>query len=129
MTRSTVIAELPGCTITKFGLGFLFMFASSLIWVWLAGICLQIVLATVLVTRRAWRKFPVFFLYFMANLLMNVVLFLARAARSGGFFFYSWITSGLALGLCPGGGVQVLLRLFSPLPPVPNTTRPRAFYL
>src|SRR6267142_347204 len=110
--------------------GFFFMLQDTLKLVWLAGICIQIVLAVLLVVRRGWRKFPVFSLYFIFNLLLSGVLFLlsiTQVLRPRVYFYFYWISEELVLALGLAVVFEVLVRLLIPYPTIKKTVMPACF--
>jgi hypothetical protein len=96
------------------------MGASAITGVWLAGLVLQIVLLALLVFRGAWRRFPVFTIYVLANILLNVGVYVVRhLAGSAATYFYFYFyglskTLGLTLGL--GAIFEVFSLLLTPYP-------------
>jgi hypothetical protein len=103
---------------------FLFMPERILIGIWLAGICLQILLAVVLIARRVWIKFPVFCAYFLVNFVLGDLLFLIYAAperRPQLYFYCYWGSQGLVLLLGLGVIFEILWRLLTPYPSLKKT--------
>jgi hypothetical protein len=83
-------------------------------FVWLGGIALQVALAAVLLVRKVWQKFPLFTMYFLANLAVNCLLCLVAILHFPGlFYFYCyWCSQCVVLVLGLGVVYEVFARLF-----------------
>jgi len=87
---------------------------------WLAGIFLQMILVGILVYRGLWRRFPVFTIYLLANILLTSGVYVVRhvAGESATYFYFYFYglskTLGLTLGL--GAIFEVFSHLLTPYP-------------
>ena len=83
--------------------------------VWIAGICVQFVLAVVLIAKKVWRKYPVFCGYTFFNLFEAATTY--SAFKHEILYFYAfWICE--AIGIILGLAVvrEVFTDVFSPHP-------------
>jgi len=96
------------------------MSSGAITGVWLAGIILQIILVGILAFRGLWRRFPVFTIYLVANILLTSGVYVVHhvAGQSSTYFeFYFYglsKTLGLTLGL--GAIFEVFSLLLTPYP-------------
>lgn len=96
------------------------MGAGAITGVWLAGIVLEVILVGILTFRGLWRRFPVFTLYLLANILLTPAVYVVRhifgeSATYFYFYFYGLSkTLGLSLGL--GAIFEVFSHLLTPYP-------------
>lgn len=96
------------------------MGAGAITGVWLAGIVLEVILVGILMFRGLWRRFPVFTLYLLANILLTPAVYVVRhifgeSATYFYFYFYGLSkTLGLSLGL--GAIFEVFSHLLTPYP-------------
>jgi hypothetical protein len=103
---------------------------NALTWIWLAGICLQIILAIALVVRQAWRKFPVFSFYFIFNLLQSTAMLVLTATETlhpRAYFYSFWGLQVLVLLLGLGVMFEVFMRLLTSYPTIKRTVVPACF--
>lgn len=96
------------------------MNSSAITGVWLAGIFLQIILVGVLTFRGSWRRFRVFTIYLLANILLTSGVYVVRhvVGESATYFYFYFYglskTLGLTLGL--GAIFEVFSHLLTPYP-------------
>jgi hypothetical protein len=83
--------------------------------VWILGICLQALLALVLLAKSTWQKYPVFTGYVFFNLFAAAVTYALFSNRVLYFYGY-WICE--AIGIVLGLGVvrEIFTNVFSPHP-------------
>jgi hypothetical protein len=83
--------------------------------IWVAGTCLQVLLALTLLARKSWKKYPIFSAYVFFNLFFAA---LAYAVFRNRFIYYYtfWICD--AIGIVLGLGVvrEIFTHVFSPHP-------------
>jgi|SRR6267142_3232846 len=88
--------------------------------VWLAGIVLQVVLVGILSFRGLWRRFPVFTIYLLANILLTSGMYVVRhvAGEPATYFYFYFYGLSKALGLTLGLGAifEVFSHLLTPYP-------------
>src|ERR1051326_3167086 len=78
--------------------------------IWYVGIALEVVLAGVLLARKAWTKFPVFTAFACFNVIEAAVTYALR--KNGIWYFYSyWICEAIATLL----GLAVVYEVFNAL--------------
>lgn len=80
---------------------------------WIASIALQVLLATVLLAKRAWRKYPMFSAYVFFTLVETAATFPGH--RTGIAYFYTfWICE--AIGIVLGLAVvrEIFTNIFAP---------------
>ncbi|MBZ5522709.1 MAG: hypothetical protein LAP21_10765 [Acidobacteriia bacterium] len=90
--------------------------------IWLGGIFLQSVLAVVVLTKRVWKRFPSFALYFLTNLAMSGVLIMVSAlqahsaanAPNYAYFYCYWGSQCVVLILGLGVVFEIFTHLFAP---------------
>ena len=82
---------------------------------WVAGIALQVLLAGILLAKRAWRKYPLFTVYVFFNLFDTAATFPGN--WTGAAYFYTfWICE--AIGIVLGLAVvrEIFTNIFAPHP-------------
>lgn len=83
--------------------------------VWIVGIGVQVLLALFLMTKRTWKKYPVFSAYAFFNLFEAAVTY--AVSGNGLVYFYTyWVCE--AIGIVLGLAVvrEIFMNLFSPHP-------------
>src|SRR5690349_12430078 len=75
---------------------------SAISGLWIASICLQVLLGAVLLSKKTWEKFPLFTSYAFLNLVEVIVSY---AARSNGPFYFRFYWSFEALTILLGLGI------------------------
>jgi hypothetical protein len=90
--------------------------------VWLAGVLLQFILVGILTYRGSWRRFPVFTIYLVANILLTTGVTMVRymAGESATLFYFYFYGLSKTLGLTLGLGTifEVFSHLLTPYPTV-----------
>ena len=83
-----------------------------------ASLMLQLLLCLVLLTKRMWRKFPIFVSYCLSSAILNVTSYAIYASHWRRNFYFSayWLTE--AVGLLMGVAVvyEIFKHLFTPYP-------------
>lgn len=95
------------------------MTLKALLSPWAAALLFQLVLAAVLLVKRMWRRFPFFFAYSVANLLLNAGMFgLYQAGSFPRHLYFKFYWANEAIGLILGLGViyEVFRHLLAPYP-------------
>jgi hypothetical protein len=82
-------------------------------WIWLGQIAIQAVLATVIVFRKVWTRFPFFAAYLLTNLGVNGLLYLVKASHASPreYFYCYWVTQAITLIL----GLATVFEIFAAL--------------
>ena len=84
---------------------------------WVASLCLQAMLAVVLLVKRMWLKFPVFMIYAVANFVLGVACYFTfQLASPFAYFVIYWITEVMSLFLGLAVVFEVFTHLFKPYP-------------
>jgi hypothetical protein len=92
------------------------LFDSLVSALWLTGMGLQIVLGVVLITKKSWRKFPVFTAFCIVSMISDVGLYALIKSSVGpvkykyGYAFDETVTSLLGLGVV----YEIFTKLFAP---------------
>jgi len=85
--------------------------------VWIVGIALQLLLVLALVGRKAWNKYPIFFVYAAFNLFEAGATFaLFRLKMLMAYFFVYWACEAVAIVLGLAVVREIFTNLFSPHP-------------
>jgi hypothetical protein len=91
------------------------MFKPYIMALWFAGLGFQLLLFLVLVLKKFWNKFPVFFAYSLLGVAGGAGLYFVRSSPSLYFYAY-WVIEGLGLLLGFGVIFEVFKRLLYPYP-------------
>jgi hypothetical protein len=85
-------------------------------WIWLVGIGLQGALAAIVLRRKVWQKFPFFAVYFLANLALSCLSYLAAMIHTywHTYFYLYWSGQCVMLILGLGVVVEIFTHLFTP---------------
>jgi hypothetical protein len=80
---------------------------------WIGSIALQVLLAAILLAKRAWQKYPVFVAYIFFNLVKTAAAFSVYRNRAA-YFYTFWICE--AIGIVLGLAVvrEIFTNIFSP---------------
>jgi hypothetical protein len=80
---------------------------------WIGSIVLQVLLAAILLAKRAWQKYPLFAAYIFFNLFKTGVIFSVYRMRAA-YFYSFWICE--AIGIVLGLAVvrEIFTNVFSP---------------
>jgi len=100
----------------------------SLLWhyLWVAPHALQAVLAVVMVRRRLWREFPVFFVYTVFEAVMCGVLFALDHSPSVSpqqYWHVDWVVLAISIALRFGIIHEIAARFFGPYPGLKELSR------
>lgn|SRR5262249_10874753 len=102
----------------RYSLWELSMLTKTLLSPWFAALLVQSLLATVLLVKRMWKKFPLFVSYAVANFLLSIalyavyVLWVSRRAYFNAYWFSEAV--GLFLGLAVV--FEIFRHLLAPYP-------------
>lgn len=90
-------------------------------WPWLAALVMQLILEGILLTKRTWRRFPLFFVYASSSFILGINAFLVHNFGSPlAYFIAYWVNEGLGLLL----GLAVIYEIFNHLiAPYPGLRR------
>jgi hypothetical protein len=91
------------------------MFKPYMLALWFAGLGFQSLLVMVLLVKRFWNKFPLFFAYSLFGLAGGGGLYFVRSSPYMYFYAY-WVIEGLGLVLGFGVIYEVFKRLLHPYP-------------
>lgn len=89
---------------------------------WLTGTALEFVLTAVLVSRKAWRQFPVFTGYSGFCLFQSVLCYLMRGNTASYVYVY-WVTQSVALMLALAVIYEVFTKLLATYPALHRIAR------
>jgi hypothetical protein len=77
---------------------------------WLAALVMQLILEGILLAKRTWRRFPLFFLYASSSFIFGINAFVVHNFGSPlSYFIAYWINEGLGLLL----GLAVIYEIFN----------------
>jgi len=80
--------------------------------IWVAGLGLQVVLAAVLLYRKRWQNFPLFFTYALFNLFEGTLLYSLRTHVVAYLYCY-WVCEAISTLLCFAIVYEIFTALFS----------------
>lgn len=94
------------------------MLLKSLMSPWVAALVLQATLVAVLVAKRMWRRFPIFFVYSTVSFGFDLVLYsVYHSALSRQIYISTyWVSEGLGLILGLALVYEIFNHLFTPYP-------------
>jgi hypothetical protein len=93
------------------------MLPKSLLSPWIAALMLQAILVCVLFAKRMWRKFPIFFAYSLATLILNVGMYgVYHSSLSGLYSRIYFLNEGVGLVLGLAVVYEMFRHLFAPYP-------------
>jgi hypothetical protein len=88
------------------------MFSPLVSALWFVAATLKLVLMSLLLRRKLYRFYPIFFAYAVYNVALNIGLYFARASYSAYFYIY-WAGEVLGVALCFGAIYEIFANLFS----------------
>jgi hypothetical protein len=83
--------------------------------VWVVGIGLQALLALTLLTRKSWRKYPIFSAYVFFNLFAAAITYAVFRNRAA-YFYTFWVCDAVGIFLGLGVVREIFTNVFSPHP-------------
>lgn len=90
------------------------MLRNGVLVVWYGGLLLQVAVTVVILYRRAYRQFPIFFAYTIFLAPKTAILLLLRRTGVDAYFYGYWIGEVLSWALCLAAIQEVMQRLFAP---------------
>lgn len=81
---------------------------------WVAGIALQVLLAGILLAKRAWRKYPLFTAYIFFNLCETAAAL--SVYRMHAYFYTFWICEAIGIFLGLAVVREIFTNIFAPHP-------------
>jgi hypothetical protein len=99
--------------LTLYAFGSVMPLSSLINDLWVGGIALQVLLAVVLLAKRAWQKYPFFAAYILFNLFEAAATF--PLYRKGVVYFYTfWACEGIGIFLGLAVVREIFTNIFSP---------------
>jgi hypothetical protein len=99
--------------LTLYALGSIMPLGSLIHDLWIGGIALQILLAGILLAKRAWQKYPFFTAYIFFNLFETAATFSVYQIR-GAYFYAFWICEAICIVLGLAVVREIFTNIFSP---------------
>lgn len=84
---------------------------------WLAALIMQLLLQGILIAKRTWQRFPLFFIYASSSFILGINAYVVHNFGSPlGYFVAYWINEGLGLLLGLGVVYEIFNHLIRPYP-------------